>query len=84
MEEIYVNLTENAHIPDILLRTEVLMEMVGIVWTIIENNLMYKIKIPVGFSETNHSIPGSREIRGCNEKYKKLYSFFYREKRTLE
>ena len=50
MEEIYVNLTENAHIPDILLRTEVLMEMVGIDWTIIENNLMYKINC---FSETN-------------------------------
>ena len=52
MEEIYVNLTRNAHIPDILLRTEVLMEMVGIDWTIVDNNLMYKIKIPVGFSET--------------------------------
>ena len=29
------------------------MDIVGIDWTIVDNNLMYNIKNPVGFSETN-------------------------------
>ena len=53
------------------------MEMVGIDWTIVDNNLMYKIKIPVGFSEINQIEVTMRTISN-------FIIFFYREKRTLE